>query len=78
MQWFKKFFDANYRGTEYDAYEARGGETLGNGGANAPKGNSLMTKKPLNSSVGGPPKAAVKPIARSSMFILLSSVSFYF
>ena len=24
-QWFKKFFDANYGGTEYDAFAARGG-----------------------------------------------------
>ncbi|XP_026320873.1 microtubule-associated protein RP/EB family member 1 isoform X1 [Hyposmocoma kahamanoa] len=31
LQWFKKFFDANYDGREYDAYEARGGITLGSG-----------------------------------------------
>nr|CAH7717611.1 unnamed protein product [Callosobruchus chinensis]CAH7722746.1 unnamed protein product [Callosobruchus chinensis]CAH7726063.1 unnamed protein product [Callosobruchus chinensis]CAH7739807.1 unnamed protein product [Callosobruchus chinensis] len=37
LQWFKKCFDANYRGTEYDALACRGGETLGNGGANAPR-----------------------------------------
>lgn len=24
-QWFKKFFDANYAGQEYDAFEVRGG-----------------------------------------------------
>ena len=26
LQWFKKFFDANYDGHDYDALEARGGE----------------------------------------------------
>merc|ERR1712176_1562588 len=31
LQWFKKFFDANYQGQEYDALEARGGAPLGNG-----------------------------------------------
>ena len=28
VQWFKKFFDANYDGQEYDALGARGGEPL--------------------------------------------------
>ncbi|XP_041984980.1 microtubule-associated protein RP/EB family member 1 isoform X3 [Aricia agestis] len=31
LQWFKKFFDANYDGREYDAFEARGGFTIGSG-----------------------------------------------
>uniref|UniRef100_A0A0C9R0H1 MAPRE1_0 protein n=1 Tax=Fopius arisanus TaxID=64838 RepID=A0A0C9R0H1_9HYME len=31
LQWFKKFFDANYDGTEYDAFEARGRIPLGSG-----------------------------------------------
>ena len=29
LQWFKKFFDANYDGRDYDAYEARGEIALG-------------------------------------------------
>lgn len=29
VQWFKRFFDANYQGQEYDAMSARGGETVG-------------------------------------------------
>lgn len=41
MQWFKKFFDANYDGTEYDAYAAREnlpmGFGAGSGGGSAPK-----------------------------------------
>lgn len=31
LQWFKKFFDANYDGKEYDAMEARFGIPLGAG-----------------------------------------------
>lgn len=32
LQWFKKFFDANYDGIrEYDAFDARGGFTIGSG-----------------------------------------------
>ena len=27
LQWFKKFFDANYSGQEYDASAARGGQS---------------------------------------------------
>ena len=29
LQWFKKFFDVNYDGGEYDAIDARGGVPLG-------------------------------------------------
>ena len=31
IQWFKKFFDANYGGEPYDAFEARGGIEIGSG-----------------------------------------------
>lgn len=31
VQWFKKFFDANYDGAEYDAFEVRAGIPLGSG-----------------------------------------------
>merc|ERR550519_1851497 len=31
LQWFKKFFDANYGGQEYDAISVRGGEDVGSG-----------------------------------------------
>ena len=31
LQWFKKFFDANYSGEEYCALEVRGGVSLGSG-----------------------------------------------
>ncbi|XP_052776773.1 microtubule-associated protein RP/EB family member 1-like isoform X4 [Mya arenaria] len=32
VQWFKKFFDANYQGQEYDAVSARDGQPLGGAG----------------------------------------------
>jgi hypothetical protein len=31
LQWFKKFFDANYDGRDYDPLEARCGIPLGSG-----------------------------------------------
>ncbi|CAH1977547.1 unnamed protein product [Acanthoscelides obtectus] len=34
LQWFKKFFDANYDGRDYDALEARGGILLGSAANN--------------------------------------------
>lgn len=33
LQWFKKFFDANYDGRDYDGLEARGGIMIGSGAA---------------------------------------------
>ena len=38
MQWYRKFFDANYDGSEYDAFEIRGCVNLGSGGSKAPVG----------------------------------------
>lgn len=35
LQWFKKFFDANYDGREYDAFDVRGGFTIGSGACDA-------------------------------------------
>lgn len=58
LQWFKKFFDANYSGEgDYDPVKARGGQTLGHGG---PKciggGGGGIARTPLraaNGSSGG-------------------------
>lgn len=74
LQWFKKFFDANYRGNEYDALSCRNGEPMGGGGINAPRStNSLMARKPVPTS---PAKtAAAKPIGRASRsFIILTLI----
>merc|ERR1719452_183437 len=59
LQWFKKFFDANYSGGDYDAFEARGGAQMGNGGNRAPVGSR---------SVGGAPRPLnpQKPMSNGS------------
>ncbi|KAG7200250.1 hypothetical protein KM043_017722 [Ampulex compressa] len=47
LQWFKKFFDANYSGAEpYDALAMRGGEPMGSGGNNAPRGTNVKRATP--------------------------------
>lgn len=64
LQWFKKFFDANYSGNEgYDALAMRGGEPMGSGGNNVPRGSGMM-KRP---SPRDPP---AKPIARTGTFFI--------
>jgi RP/EB family microtubule-associated protein len=55
VQWFKKFFDANYDGQEYDPLAARGGESLGGGGTGM--------KKPGMVSRGAVPARAPAPKA---------------
>lgn len=66
IQWFKKFFDANYDGSEYDPVAMRGGADLGTGkpvpagigiGAAAPR--SRMAQ-PMRNGAGVP---ARKPVA---------------
>ena len=43
LQWFKKFFDANYDGTPYDAFAERGAIPLGQG---------LLNNQPMQGSRG--------------------------
>lgn len=54
LQWFKKFFDANYTGGDYDAIGARGGDQLGCGGSAAPRGGG-------GGGGGGPIEKRVPP-----------------
>jgi RP/EB family microtubule-associated protein len=37
VQWFKRFFDANYQGNEYDAVAARDGQQVGGAPPENPK-----------------------------------------
>ncbi|XP_060914282.1 microtubule-associated protein RP/EB family member 1-like isoform X1 [Labrus mixtus] len=60
VQWFKKFFDANYDGKEYDPVEARQGQDA------MPQGPSLSAlnkppKKALSQAPQRPPVAKVAP-----------------
>ena len=45
LQWFKKFFDANYQGQAYDAVEARGGEEVGTASHTPPGGSTSSVNK---------------------------------
>ncbi|XP_052861257.1 microtubule-associated protein RP/EB family member 1 isoform X8 [Anopheles cruzii] len=68
LQWFKKFFDANYDGREYDAMLARDNLPMGMGsGACAPKGNGVSgvtapRKMPI---VAAAQRDRIKPSART-------------
>lgn len=53
LQWFKKFFDANYDGREYDAFDARGGFTIGSG--------ACESGVPLCGAAPPPPRATRRP-----------------
>lgn len=55
VQWFKKFFDANYDGRDYDAVVARGGESLGP--MSGPVTGTVPTKRMM------PPARAPRPVA---------------
>jgi len=73
LQWFKKFFDANYGGQEYDAIGMRGGEEVGSGGKPnrpaarpAPGGMSGMSGMPKRSPAARPTMAAARPAPRPS------------
>jgi len=66
LQWFKKFFDANYGGQEYDAFEMRGGGELGSGGAKAgrqiggaPRAQSNMPKRSPAARAPPPQRAPI-------------------
>lgn len=68
LQWFKKFFDANYGGQDYDALEARAGEEVGSSGKakagmGAPRGGGMsgMPKR----SPAARPAANSRPAPRS-------------
>lgn len=67
LQWFKKFFDANYDGRDYDALLARDNLPMGMGTAGAPKGNGVPAavavprKAPLVSSTS---RDKIKPMSK--------------
>lgn len=58
IQWFKKFFDANYGGQEYDALAMRGGEQVGASKMGARPGAAA---RPAVTSM---PKRAAAPASR--------------
>ena len=75
MQWFNKFFMANYDGSAYAAFEVRGCIRLGSGGARAPQGGGLnnghktsATRGSRNSvEMGGRAHSAATRSSRTSL-----------
>lgn len=74
MQWFNKFFMANYDGSAYAAFEVRGCIRLGSGGARAPQGGGLnghktsATRGSRNSvDMGGRAHSAATRTSRTSL-----------
>jgi len=69
LQWFKKFFDANYGGQDYDAIGMRGGEEVGSGGkpARPAMAAKAMSGMPKRSPAPRPAPAASRPAQRPAM-----------
>ncbi|XP_046397494.1 microtubule-associated protein RP/EB family member 1 isoform X1 [Ischnura elegans] len=73
LQWFKKFFDANYDGRQYEAYECRGGLPLGQGAHQHLQASALpsatATRKPMPAAppayapIQVPPTTVVQPVS---------------
>ncbi|NP_001281139.1 microtubule-associated protein RP/EB family member 1 [Cynoglossus semilaevis] len=61
VQWFKKFFDANYDGKEYDPVEARQGQDSMPTPAQASSALNKPPKKVTNQAPQRPPVAKVAP-----------------
>ena len=55
VQWFKKFYDANYQGQEYDPIEQRGGESIGSAPGKFPQKSpskpSNITRAPQRTGI---------------------------
>jgi len=68
LQWFKKFFDSNYDGREYNAMEARAGVPIGAGSVSAGSGsgniNTTYSSSRLTQQRMSAP--AVKPVGRAA------------
>lgn len=54
IQWFKKFFDANYDGAEYDALAERGGIALGSEKPGVKSSRGAIAKTPASSAKRSP------------------------
>merc|ERR1719208_220361 len=70
VQWFKKFFDANYGGQEYDALAMRGGEQIGSSSkpsrpaAGRPAVSSMPKRSPAGARPAAPAARAAPPPSR--------------
>ena len=69
IQWFKKFFDANWDGAEYDPVVARGGAEIGAGKASgiaraAPSNGRAPMSRPVGGVRNGAPPAGRVPASK--------------
>jgi len=62
IQWFKKFFDANYKGEVYNALEARGGVPLGSSSPSAGKPMHRVQTSQIATQIATRTKPAVVPV----------------
>nr|CDS31350.1 Microtubule associated protein RP:EB family [Hymenolepis microstoma] len=64
VQWFKRFYDANYTGQPYDALSARGGEQIGGSGKPSTKPRAAPARPALTTTVrtSAPHPAPSKPV----------------
>lgn len=75
LQWFKKFFDANYDGRDYDAMLAREGLPMGVGtGA----GSAVASKPMGNNGIAAKKPAATAMPARRPARTFLFNLFFFF
>lgn len=71
LQWFKKFFDANYDGREYDASAAREGLPMGLGIGSGPSAGSKLSTNGVKKPAVGISASSAMP-RRPRMFIMLA------
>merc|ERR1719397_229195 len=63
MQWYKKFFDINFDGSDYDAWEMRGCIPLGAGGSRAPTGGGMAAIQKSSASRASRGALEQQPVA---------------
>jgi len=59
LQWFKKFFDANYDGRQYNPSEARGRQPIGSFSATVAGVGGGMAPKPIPAKPAAPAARAI-------------------
>lgn len=77
LQWFKKFFDANYDGREYDPLEARFGIPIGSGAIQnelGVGGDPVVKQRQMQQ----PARRVPNGIAKNSLFICQKQITAQF
>ncbi|KAK6172006.1 hypothetical protein SNE40_018412 [Patella caerulea] len=67
VQWFKRFFDANYQGQEYDALAARRGEAVGSTLKSSALNKNPKPPQPARTVSKPSPKSTPSPVSKPSM-----------